>query len=152
MFATTPQTINDKTWHFPHICCAIPPAIPDLSEGPHLHGVVNFTCHLSTRHGILLSGAAIVLQRLTKTVDSFQQAPLSPGYRCSLWNPIHNVGEQISGKSGRLHVRMANIDKLKNHKLHDPANSISSTFEAGLFFSESGKFVLLPCVFIFKKD
>lgn len=67
MFATTPQTINDKTWHFPHICCAIPPAIPDLSEGPHLHGVVNFTCHLSTRHGILLSRAAIVLQRWTKT-------------------------------------------------------------------------------------
>lgn len=50
-------------------------------------------------------------------VDSFQQAPLSQGYRCSLWNPIHHEGEQISGKSGRffsgLHVGMANIDKLK---------------------------------------
>lgn len=88
-------------------------------------------------------------------VDSFQQAPLSQGYRCSLWNPVHHVGEQISGKSGRffsgLHVGMANIDKLKTTSCMTEPSLFFQHLKLDYFFQRVEK--LYYChEFIFTKD
>lgn len=96
---TTPQTMTFPT-HFSHICCSIPPAISRPEWRPSSPSCCQL--HMPFVHPPWHPPQQSSCSPATfnEDVDSCQQTP--QGYRCSLWNPIHHVGEQISGKSGRF--------------------------------------------------